>query len=332
MTGHPTNNQGAVSYAIDNSLTSHIPTFARVCQSNVPNMSDYKCSKKNTLHIRTNNIASMPALTNNTVLVSAIDAETLAQVTEWNANHTEQISATPLLLIKPPYSVDSELTKLRVIPWDIYTFWYHANSTDLPFISPVFSDGPQFNLNLMTYKDTYSEYAKVNVFNMLIDLYCRNNNVNENSLDFSFKIDLRQKLTPYSNTYNYSGEYKSTSMQELFMAFSESGLLQWNQSHLNKIDARPNINKGCIVCIEHQYILIQKVAGEDPLKLVFTIPHYVYLPNWVSQTCISYTNNILLNKCPAINGTVENSTQDNTENTVSIENDFTYGVTDPVTP
>jgi hypothetical protein len=115
------------------------------------------------------------------------------------------------------------------------------------------------------------------------------------------------------------------------MSFSESGLLQWNQSHLNKIDAQTNIHKGSIVCIEHQYILIQKVAGEDPLKLVFTIPHYVYLPNWVSQTCISYTNFTLLNKCPTINGIVENATEDIAEDALPIEANYAYGTTE-VTP
>ena len=68
---NPTTNQGALTYGIDNSLASHIPTFARVCQSNVPNMNDYKISKKNTLHFRTNNIASMPELIYNTFLVTA---------------------------------------------------------------------------------------------------------------------------------------------------------------------------------------------------------------------------------------------------------------------
>ena len=80
----PTTNQGSLSYAIDSSLASHIPTFARVCQSNVPNMNDYKISKKNTLHFRLNNIASMPELADNTFLVSDIDADITLQADAWN--------------------------------------------------------------------------------------------------------------------------------------------------------------------------------------------------------------------------------------------------------
>ena len=344
MSGIPTTNQGAMTYAIDNSLASHIPTFARVCQSNVPNMSDYKISKKNTLHFRTNNIATMPELIDNTFLVTDIDADITAQASAWNAANATAINAgtavaitvTPLLLIAPPGEIN-QLSNLRVIPWDIYTFWYHSNRTDIPVISPVFSNAPQFNLNLMTVKDTYSEYSTLNVFNRFIDLYCRNNNVNENSLDFSFKIDLRQKLAPYSNAYNYSGEYKATSMQELFMSFSESGLLQWNESHINRRDGRTNIHKGSIVCIEHQYILIHKVSGDDVLKLVFTVPHYVYLPNWVSQTSISFTQTNLLNKCPTINGNIHNSNTNLTENTVPVDNspgedENNYSNSDPTTP
>jgi hypothetical protein len=326
---NPTTNQGAMTYVIDNSLASHIPTFARVCQSNVPNMSDYKISKKNTLHFRTNNIASMPELTNNTFFVSDIDADINTQALNWNtanqaainAGTLQQIDVTPLLLIPPP-GESNQISNLRVIPWDIYSFWYHSNRTDIPVISPVFSNAPQFNLNLMTVKDTYSEYSTLNVYNRFIDLYCRNNNVNENSLDFSFKIDLRQKLAPYTNAYNYSGEYKAMSTQELFMSFYESGLLQWNESHINRRDGRTNIHKGSIVCIEHQYILIHKVSGDDVLKLVFTVPHYVYLPNWVSQTSISFTQNNLLNKCPTINGKIHNSESDTTEGTIPIGNNF----------
>jgi hypothetical protein len=323
MSGNPTTNQGAMTYVIDNSLASHIPTFARVCQSNVPNMSDYKISKKNTLHFRTNNIASMPELTNNTFFVSDIDADITAQVDAWNAvpGNTPSIQPTPLLLIPPP-GESTQISNLRVIPWDIYSFWYHSNRTDIPVISPVFSNAPQFNLNLMTVKDTYSEYSTLNVYNRFIDLYCRNNNVNENSLDFSFKIELRQKLAPYTNAYNYSGEYKAMSTQELFMSFHESGLLQWNESHINRRDGRANIHKGSIVCIEHQYILIHKVSGDDVLKLVFTVPHYVYLPNWVSQTSISFTQNNLLNKCATINGKIHNSDNDTTAGTIPKGNDF----------
>ena len=319
---NPTTNQGALTYGIDNSLASHIPTFARVCQSNVPNMNDYKISKKNTLHFRTNNIASMPELIYNTFLVTDIDADIAQQVAAWNSANpppTPQIQATPLLLIPPPGEID-QLSNLRVIPWDIYSFWYHSNRTDMPMISPVFSNAPQFNLNLMTVKDTYSEYSTLNVYNRFIDLYCRNNNVNENSLDFSFKIDLRQKLAPYTNAYNYSGEYKAMSTQELFMSFSESGLLQWNESHINRRDGQTNIHKGSIVCIEHQYILIHKVSGEDVLKLVFTVPHYVYLPNWVSQTSISFTQFNLLNKCPTINGNIENTDSDIGQGAIAVSN------------
>jgi hypothetical protein len=318
---NPTTNQGALTYGIDNSLASHIPTFARVCQSNVPNMNDYKISKKNTLHFRTNNIASMPELIYNTFLVTDIDADIAQQAAAWNtANPTAtHIQPTPLLLIPPPGEID-QLSNLRVIPWDIYSFWYHSNRTDMPMISPVFSNAPQFNLNLMTVKDTYSEYSTLNVYNRFIDLYCRNNNVNENSLDFSFKIDLRQKLAPYTNSYNYSGEYKAMSTQELFMSFSESGLLQWNESHINRRDGQTNIHKGSIVCIEHQYILIHKVSGDDVLKLVFTVPHYVYLPNWVSQTSISFTQFNLLNKCPTINGNIENSDSDSLQDAIAISN------------
>ena len=319
----PTTNQGQLSYAIDNSLASHIPTFARVCQSNVPNMSDYKISKKNTQHFRLNNIASMPELINNSVLVTDIDTDITLQANAWNAANAAAITAgavvaiqpTPLLLLPPP-GQDDQLSNLRVIPWDIYSFWYHSNRTDIPVISPVFSNAPQFNFNLMTFKDSYGEYSSINIFNRFIDLYCRNNNVQENSLDFSFKIDLRHKLAPFTNAYNYSGEHKSTSLQELFMSFSESGLLQYNESHINRRDGRTNIHKGSIVCIEHQYILIHKVS-EDVLKLVFTVPHYVYLPNWVSQTSISFTNNRLLHKCPAIN---ENSAEDIFEKSVPVEN------------
>jgi hypothetical protein len=329
MSGNPTTNQGSLTYGIDNSLASHIPTFARVCQSNVPNMSDYKISKKNTLHFRTNNIASMPELINNTFFVSDIDADITAQAIAWNTANAAAITAgtavaitpTPLLLIPPP-GESNQISNLRVIPWDIYTFWYHSNRTDIPVISPVFSNAPQFNLNLMTVKDTYSEYSTLNVYNRFIDLYCRNNNVNENSLDFSFKIELRQKLAPYTNSYNYSGEYKATTLQELFMSFSESGLLQWNESHINRRDGRTNIHKGSIVCIEHQYILIHKVSGDDVLKLVFTVPHYVYLPNWVSQTSISFTQNNLLNKCPTINGKIHNSESDTTVGTIPKDNDY----------
>jgi hypothetical protein len=323
MTGAPTTNQGSLSYAIDSSLASHIPTFARVCQSNVPNMNDYKISKKNTLHFRVNNIAAIPELADNTFLVSDIDNDITLQADAWNTANplpTPQIAVTPLLLVPPP-GTDSQLSNLRVIPWDVYSFWYHSNRTDMPVISPVFSNAPQFNLNLMTVKDSHSEYSNINIFNRFIDLYCRNNNVNENSLDFSFKIDLRQKLAPYTNAYNYSGEYKATSLQELFMSFSESGLLQWNESHLNRRDGRPNIHKGSIVCLEHQYILIHKVSGDDVLKLVFTVPHYVYLPNWVSQTSISFTQTAsLLNKCPTINGNIENSNSDTNNVTVPVEN------------
>jgi len=318
---NPTTNQGALTYGIDNSLASHIPTFARVCQSNVPNMSDYKISKKNTLHFRTNNIASMPELIYNTFLVTDIDTDIAQQVTNWNGvpGNTPPIQPTPLLLIPPPGEI-TQLSNLRVIPWDTYTFWYHSNRTDMPMISPVYSNAPQFNLNLMTVKDTYSEYSSLNVYNRFIDLYCRNNNVNENSLDFSFKIDLRQKLAPYTNSYNYSGEYKAMSLQELFMSFSESGLLQWNESHINRRDGQTNIHKGSIVCLEHQYILIHKVSGDDVLKLVFTVPHYVYLPNWVSQTSISFTQTNLLNKCPTINGKIQNSDSDSSQDTIPVSN------------
>jgi hypothetical protein len=327
MSGAPTTNQGPLSYAIDNSLASHIPTFARVCQSNVPNMSDFKISKKNTLHFRTNNVASMPQLIDNTVLVTDIDNDIALQADNWNAANANPnipgsqppIVVTPLLLVPPP-SGEDQLSNLRVIPWDIYSFWYHSNRTDIPVISPVFSNAPQFNFNLMTVKDSYSEYSSLNVFNRFIDLYCRNNNVNENSLDFSFKIDLRQKLAPFTNAYNYTGEYKATSLQELYMSFSESGLLQWDESHLNRRDSRTNIHKGSIVCIEHQYVLIHKVSGDDVIKLVFTVPHYVYLPNWVSQTSISFTQNVLLHKCPTINGSIENASDDIDNNTVPVQN------------
>jgi len=110
------------------------------------------------------------------------------------------------------------------------------------------------------------------------------------------------------------------STQELFMSFSESGLLQWNESHINRRDGQTNIHKGSIVCIEHQYILIHKVSGDDVLKLVFTVPHYVYLPNWVSQTSISFTQFNLLNKCPTINGNIENSDSDIGQGAIPVSN------------
>jgi len=330
MSGFPTTNQGQVNYAIDNTLASHIPTFQRVSQANVPNTNDYKIPKKNVLHIRTNNIAAMPELKNNTITVKQIDDSIQEEIDNWNDRKNAStdpvfralpdISANSLSLIAPP-GRDNQLSNLRVIPWDIYTFWYHSNRSDIPMISPVFSSASQFNFNLMTYKDSHSEFCRINLFALFIDLYCRNNNVNENTLDFPFKIDLRQKLAPFTNAFNYNGEYKATSLQELYMSFAESGLLLWNENHLNRFDGRSNIHSGSIVCIEHQYILIHKVAGDEALKIVFTVPHYVYMPNWVSQTHISYTKTShTLNKCPLVNGHVSDKAFDEANDQAAVAN------------
>jgi hypothetical protein len=294
------------NYPIHNTINTHIPVIQVSQQYNVPNSPEFRIPKNNVVHFNVNPVTSMTENASNTVTIAQVYADIQAQISAWNSVNSSLPSLSPSSQVISPPFITSTLQQSSVMTWSAYCNYFYFNRNDTHCISSAYASSPIFSTALFTYINNNNELCNLNLFNIFSELFCKNHGINLNTLDWTTKIELRSKLTPYTSLYNFNGDFKTLSIQDLYAAFNEAGLQKWNPSHLNNADKRPNIYQGAVVRIEHQYVIIVKIADE-PYKVSFTVPYYVLLPDWVSQTQISKTEFVFPNLSDSCNGSYENS-------------------------